>query len=287
MQAAAEIRQHRAGQQAAQQFPDRIAALGPQQVTEPPGRQAVGSAQFIAIGGEKAAALEKRAVLLSNQPGRAGHDRVEEHAAPALAVKVGIPPVAQRGKMGREPRLVASNRFLIALRQRDVLPIGPEIRIHPPAHRNQVGLDVLRHHAVFAAEPPAAHCVMPAQPPEIKVLALHRRKKAGQRAYRPGQRIIHEHDFVVSFKPFTADCLQRSLVRADVEAGVLPLEQGQAGPGFGPGTAFGVELAVCHKQNGLCRLLHGLHGKTAGRISLPARVVMEVDHKPDSHNCLV
>ena len=95
-------------------------------------------------------------------------------------------------------------------------------------------------HAVFAAEPPAAHCVMPAQPPrKSRSLPSIAAKKPASGRTGPAQRIIHEHDFIVSFKPFTADCLQRSLVRADVEAGVFPLEQGQAGPGFGPGTAFG------------------------------------------------
>ena len=144
-------------------------------------------------------------------------------------------------------------------------------------------LQMLRHRPAPPAEPAAAHGIVAAEAPEIKAGArVHRGEHRPQRANRPGQGIVHEHDLVIGVERRAPQAVQRRLVGPDVETGVLALEQAHAGA-LRPGAAFGVQAAVCDKKDGLRLPEHRAHRKTAGLVSLPAGVVVEVDHKPFFH----
>ena len=241
----------------------------------------VGAAQFIRIGGKKAAALEKRAASVCQQFPRAGHDGIDENVPQIFRIHVGIPAAAEVCKMRGESCLVVSNGFLIAFGQRHFLPILPEILAVQKrcADGQKVGLQMFRHFPAAAAKASALHGVVAGQAPKGQLRAgLHGSEHRSQRADGACQREVHQHQFVVAGQAAPANDSQRFFIGTHVKALIFPFAAGQCHRRR-PGTVRWAQRAVGDKEH-LTIMGHGFHGHTAGGVDLAQRVIMEINDQP-------
>ena len=276
------LRQRLGRQQAADEVIHREGIFLLEKLIQPGSGAAVGTAQFIRIGSEETAPFEKGTAFPFNQLTGTAHNGIHEQITPGIAVHHRVPAIAQRREIFRKAGLVQTDRILIAAGQFHLLPIGPEILVHAGAHCNEVGLDVFRNKTVFA-EPAAAHGIMTAQPPEIQLLtAVHPREHLFQRANRSGQSVVHQNHFIKGPQFFLPDVQQRLAVSTYIQPLVFPFQDRDILP-LQPCTAIGVQSTVMYKQKDPCLFPHGSYRKTAGRIGLPAGVIMEIDHESVIH----
>lgn len=249
------------------------------------GRSAIGAAQLVRAGRKEAAALKKRAPAVCEQLPRAGHNGINKSFFQILRIYVGIPAVAEIGKVRGESRFMVGDGFFIAFWQRHFLPIPPEIVTAEQrrAHGQKVGLQVFRHFPAAPTEAAAFHRVVARQAPKGKLGAgFHRGEHRGQRTDRAREREVHQHKFIIVCQPFTADLGKRFFVRAHVKAGIFPFTAGQR-DGGGPGAVRRAQRAVGDKKH-LAIAGHGLDGQAAGGVDLAEGVVMEINDQP-FHGC--
>ena len=270
-------------QQCAQQVIHRVISLGFQIVIQFCGGLAVCAAQFIRIGGKKAAALEKRAPAVRQQQLGAGHNGVDEKACQVFCIHKGIPPVTKGGKVGGKLRFVQADGIFIAGGQGGRLPVSKKVCHHAGTHHNKVGLNMLRHHGFCPAKAVAAHSIVAGQAPEIQLRApIHHGKHGSYIPHRPGKGIVHQHNFIIMQQHIQAGLQNSVPVGPHIKACVFTLQHSVAAA-LRPLAGFRLQGAVIDKEH-LPHCGHLLYSKAAGCISLPVGVIIEIDNQPFFHS---